>query len=288
MTLDGKNLHNNQNPPNVDQDPTLSVAALPTNYLQHQSIVSPVRTYKQFCDALALVHNEYVREGLMPTHPSGLRFNKYLLHPQTTVMASNVCESPLGTITFIPFTSELQIPAYSQFNSDISKLVPTVGRAGELTLFAVATDKPKSVRDPIRTELMRTAYHYAEYFVDCLAIVTHPSHARLYKRAFSFEAKSDVISYEQAQGAPGQLLILKMEHLRTDRTLPANLLQREILAKPVHPEIYARRFNLQKEQVRELLTLNPEVLHSLTETEKEFFNCVYEGVVRTVLQDLRK
>lgn len=150
--------------------------------------------------AFRLLHDEYVRSGLMDPHPSGLRVTPYHALPTTTTLVAKVDGEVVATLSVVK-DSAFGFPLDKIFDS--GKLRATGARLAEISSLAIAKDW-RANRGAVLWPLLKFLYEYCTHYVgvDYMLIAVAPSHFDFYRAILSFEEMGRVESYGFVKGEP--------------------------------------------------------------------------------------
>lgn len=166
-----------------------------------------------------LLHDAYVRAGLMQPHPSGLRATLYHALPTTSTLLAKVDDQIVGTLSLIR-QSKLGFPLQKIFQIDAIHALG--GNVAEVSALAVAP-RFQARGGMILFPLLKFMYEYATRYFDTrhLVIAVNPKHIGFYESVLFFRRlqKRVVDHYEFVNGAPavGAHLDLKEAEVKLRR-----------------------------------------------------------------------
>lgn len=226
--------------------------------------------------AFSLLHDAYVKEGLMTPHPSGMRVTKYHALPSTSTLIAIQGGLVVGTLSIVR-QNAFGLPLEAIFDLD---QLPPGSRPAEVSSLAIR-DGFRQQRGRILFPLLKFAHQYAvEYFgVTHFLIAVNPKWFTFYEAILLFKKLTNktVASYDFVNGAPavGAYLDLRKalrEYVVTfgknpvERNLcrfffdlpPLNmefpLRKRSVISDPVLSPELVEHFFIRKTQVFESLT----------------------------------
>ena len=170
--------------------------------LSKRFVFKLAQTREELEACFRLLHDEYVRAGLMDPEPSGMRVTLHHALPTTSTLMCRYGERVLGTVSLIR-ENGLGFPMQRIF--DLGEIIRESGSVAEVS--ALAIDKHfHAVKDRIMMPLLKFLYEYAEYRFDTrhLIIATHPQHIGFYENVLCFRRLScpPVDHYDFVKGAP--------------------------------------------------------------------------------------
>lgn len=186
--------------------------------------------------AFRLVHQAYVRAGLIDPHPSRLRATPHQLQPNSDVFIATLREEVISTVSLIA-DGPLGLPMEAIYGEEIAARRARGLRLGEAS--ALADRRRKLSRTlPVFVQLMRLMVQSAHrQGIHCLLAAVHPRHARFYQQILSFQMLADERTYPQMRNHPAVALALDFEQLSRERPPNYEL----FFGRPLPSEQLARR-----------------------------------------------
>ncbi len=156
--------------------------------------------------AFKLVHDAYVRSGLMPRHPKGMRVMKHHLSDQTDVLVVKRNGAVVFTSTLVR-DGEYGLPLEALFAPEVQAMREEGLRVAEVSCLASdITLQDKTQRFELFVDLIGLMFQTARYHqVDRLLLAVHPRHAKVHQRMFGCTLCSDVKEYAAVEGNPAVL-----------------------------------------------------------------------------------
>lgn len=158
-------------------------------------------TQEELEQAFAILHDAYVRDGLMKPHPSGLRVTKFHSLPSTTTLIAVENGTVVGTVSLVRRNS-FGLPLESIFSIDH---LTNGNRVAEVSSLAIKNGMQRQ-RGRLLFPLLKFMYHYStEYFgVSHFVIAVNPKWWDFYQSVLLFTqlTKKPVESYDFVNGAP--------------------------------------------------------------------------------------
>jgi hypothetical protein len=149
-----------------------------------------------------LLHDEYVKAGLMEPDPSGMRVTIYHALPTTSMLMCRYGQQVVGTVSLIR-KSKLGFPMQQAFN--LEEVFQIGGNVAEVSALAVSS-RFHAPRDLVLIPMLKFLYEYAEYRFDTrhLVIAVNPRHIGIYEKVFCFSRlhQHAVSHYDYVGGAP--------------------------------------------------------------------------------------
>ncbi|MEM9588192.1 MAG: long-chain N-acyl amino acid synthase [Planctomycetota bacterium] len=174
------------------------------------------RSQADLSDAFRLIFQSYFQAGLVSQKPSGIRLTPHHLLPTSEVLVARHRGKITSTVSLFG-DGKLGLPMQTMYPQQINQLRDQGIRLAEVGSLA---DERKSQIRFIDTfaQLGRLLAQlaYARGY-DGLVAVTHPKHARLYRRVMGFNQIGDLSDCPYANGNPAVALYLSFhEHRGTD------------------------------------------------------------------------
>ncbi len=171
--------------------------------------------------AFKLIYEAYLRGGLCPPNPFGMRVTPYQLLPSTDIFIGTAREESIGSISLIG-DGRLGLPMESTFSDEVEARRRQGLYVGEVSCLA---DRREDFHRsfPVFIQLCRwmvqTARHRGMHQI--LAVV-HPRHVRFYRRYMNFEVISGERRYATVCGNPGVAMCLDFERIDRDPPISYN------------------------------------------------------------------
>jgi len=183
-----------------------------------------------FEQALRLQHNQYVAQGYMDPHPSGLRLSVHHALPSTYVFVARSGHRVVGTMTLI-VDSALGLPMDEIYSDDLWGLRRERSGLTEFSGLALDPDyKSSGVAILLRLIRMVVLHAIQVLHLSDVCIAINPRHAAFYRKAFYFGDLGGLKSYGKVNGAPAVALRLDLDLLRgfiselaADRTISSEV-----------------------------------------------------------------
>jgi len=156
--------------------------------------------------AFKLVHEAYVRAGLMARHAMGMRVMKHHLLDQTDVLVVKRHGKVVFTSSLVR-EGEFGLPLESLFATEVNSLRQRGLQVAEVSCLASDSAlEDKTQRFELFVEMIGLLFQTARFHgVDRVLLAVHPRHAKVYQRMFGCELCSDVKEYAAVQGNPAVL-----------------------------------------------------------------------------------
>lgn len=149
--------------------------------------------------AFRLIHDMYVRRGIIPANESGWRLSVFHLLPTTTIFIAKSGDEVIGTVSLIE-DSPLGVPMEETHPREILSLRLSGLRFAEVGALAVAPERRgKGVSLMLYNILLRWARQYR--FIRNLAIAVHPRIESFFKVIFLFKRLGQIQSYRKLNDA---------------------------------------------------------------------------------------
>jgi hypothetical protein len=188
-----------------------------------------------FEQALRLQHDQYVAQGYMDPHPSGLRLSVHHALPSTCVFVARSGDRVVGTMTLI-VDSALGLPMDEIYADDLRELRRERSGLTEFSGLALHPDYKRSgVAILLRLIRMVVLYAIEVLHLSDVCIAINPRHAAFYRKAFYFRDLGGLKSYGKVNGAPAVALRLDLDLLR-------GFISELAAGRPVSSEVYSFLF----------------------------------------------
>lgn len=189
-------------------------------------------TLEERLAALRLVHDAYVRTGLIEPNPYGVRATPYHLLPTTTIFVAECeCRRVISTMSLVG-DGELGLPMETVYAPEIDQRRRAGKRMAEVSCLA-ADPAQLGCGMEVFIHLCRlmTVFAISKGY-DELVIAVHPRHAKFYQRMLAFRIFGELREYPSVKDHPAVALYLDLHNMQR---LPAKL-YRFLLASPYRPE----------------------------------------------------
>ncbi len=182
--------------------------------------------------ALRLVHNAYVRAGLIEPNPHSVRVTPYHLLPTTTIFVAECdCGRVISTMSLVG-DGKLGLPLETVYGPEIAKRRREGKRMAEVSCLA-ADPAQVGCGMEVFIHLCRLMTVFAIWRgYDELVIAVHPRHAKFYQRMLAFRVFGELREYPSVKDHPAVALFLDLHNMQR---LPAKL-YRFLLDSPYRPE----------------------------------------------------
>ncbi|MCL2700582.1 MAG: hypothetical protein FWE88_02685 [Phycisphaerae bacterium] len=144
--------------------------------------------------AYALVHDVFVNQGFISSHPSHVRLRTYEALPEMATFVATVDGHVVAVTSVVPDSSDLGLPSDQAFNGELDILRAEGRRLCEITNLAV---NPAYRNTPIFFELTRCCLAHATLTGHTdMFIAISPEHARFFEEVLLFDHVGDEREYE--------------------------------------------------------------------------------------------
>lgn len=196
------------------------------------------RTMEEVLEAWRLVHDSYVRAGLIDPKPKGIHTVPQAMGPQSCVIVGRMEGHAVATMTAI-LDNPAGLPLDTVYKAELDALRASGRHLMELGLFADRRERiSRSL--PAILELMRYAFHFgmANDRTDGV-IGVHPRHAAFYVKYFSFQVAGEPTTYATVKDRPVVLLRLDWQGLLNQESKPEGLMY--FVESPVARRVFDAR-----------------------------------------------
>jgi len=237
--------------------------------------VRPIRCREELEQALALVHDNYVRLGYMAADPSGMRISRYHAHPRTQTFATLVDGHVVATVAMF-HDSPLGLPGDAIFRDNLDALRQDRRHLIEVGMLADRRHALKR-RSAALLEMMRLVFWAArEEGVDDILATVNPRHERFYRRTLAFAPVGDVRDHPAVGGAPAVLLRLELKGLGPERARRPEV--GEMFFTPPQEDTGHPPYRMRREDLRRLFVEQSAVFASLPPANREAVEACYPGL----------
>ena len=166
-------------------------------------------TLEERTQAFRVLHDMYVRRGLIDPTPTGLRFTVFSVLPTTAIFVGMREGKVFSTMSLIE-DSPLGVPMEKLYREEIGRLRLERRRFAEVSALAVGTEsRRKGLALMMDTLMFRWAYFYRG--VDDLVIAVHPKAEDFYRSVLLFEPLGGLRAYATLKDAPAVALKLDLQ-----------------------------------------------------------------------------
>ena len=166
-------------------------------------------TLEERLQSFRVLHDMYVRRGLIDPTPTGLRFTVYSVLPTTAIFAGIRDGKVFSTMSLIE-DSPLGVPMEKLYREEIGRLRLQRRRFAEVSALAVETEsRGKGLALMMYNLMFRWAYFYRG--VDDLVIAVHPKAEDFYRSVLLFDRVGGLRAYETLKDAPAVALRLDLQ-----------------------------------------------------------------------------
>lgn len=160
--------------------------------------------------AFRLTYKSYVEAGLSGPNPHLMRISPHQLLPTTQMFVAILDAEVILTASLIA-DEALGLPLESVYPEEVAQRRRQGIRLAEVSCLA---DRRSQFRTflPVFLSLSRLMVQYARrQQIDQLLVVTHPRHARFYRRMLSFESFGEQRDYPSVRNSPAAPLVLDFD-----------------------------------------------------------------------------
>ncbi len=163
--------------------------------------------------SMRLVHDAYVRLGLIRPNQFGLHVIPYHLLQTTEVLIAARAQDVLATMTIVG-DSEYGLPLESLYQEEVATFRRQGLSVAEVSCLADKRERDDQTASSLFRLMALTAQRSRYAGIDLLLAVVHPRHAKFYERFLGFELFGAEKPYEKVCGAPAVGLVLDLPGLR--------------------------------------------------------------------------
>lgn len=171
--------------------------------LDHNYEVKIATTQEELEESYKILHDVYVKKGLMNPDPSGLRCTLYSALPFTTVIIAKHQGRVVGTVSVIK-DSLIGFPSDKDYKKENDRFRERGFHICEISALAVVPEyRKKKTGSLISLYLMKFLGRYAQDHMKCdmLMATVHPNVFDFYKFMFNFRKNGEVVQYKYVNDA---------------------------------------------------------------------------------------
>ncbi len=165
-------------------------------------VIKLANTKDELSQAFRILHDQYVFEGYMDPHPSGMRVTKYHALPTTAIIVAKIKDEVVGTISLIRETP-LGVPVGSVY--DLSRSKEQHARIGEISSLAIKPEHRGRSGELFFWLIKYTLSYCKDYQkLDAILIGVHPKWHDFYVALIGFMSLKEKVvqKYDFANGNP--------------------------------------------------------------------------------------
>lgn len=209
----------------------------------------PARTIDEVLSAWRLVHDAYVRSGLIEPNPHGVHLTPRAIHPETIVGVGMLEETVSATISgYVDVDAGPGLPLDEVYPELLGRLREEGRVLMEVGLLADRRADLGRSLDATLALMKQAFFHGIHRGATDLVIGVHPHHVRFYERLFAFEVFGEESTCPMVNDAPVVGLRLDLAPKLMLEPLPRGL--RYFVDCPVEREEFAGRFVPTPEAIR--------------------------------------
>lgn len=174
-------------------------------------VVKIADSVPEFIEASRLVHDSYVKRGIMEMHPAGLRATPHGILPTTLVLVAKLDNEVVGTISIF-CDSPLGLPLESIYRAEVAQQRTVGGRLIEFGALAVRSGYRGAGVMPLVVKLAITIAREV-IGADVMVCAMHPAAAPHYQSALLMEQFGAERSYPGLN--PSATAVGLVMHLKT-------------------------------------------------------------------------
>ena len=166
-------------------------------------------TLEERLQSFRVLHDMYVRRGLIDPTPTGLRFTVFSVLPTTAIFVGIRDGTVVSTMSLIE-DSPLGVPMEKLYREEIGRRRLERRRFAEVSALAVQTEaRGKGLALMMYNLMFRWAFFHRS--VDELVIAVHPKAEGFYRDVLLFDRFGDLRAYESLKDAPAVALKLDLQ-----------------------------------------------------------------------------
>lgn len=170
-------------------------------------------TRGQLHAAMRLVHDNYVRQGLIKPNKYGMRVIPQHAFPTTEVLVAARMEEVIATMSIVG-DSRHGLPLESLYPDEVEAFRERGFCVAEVGCLADRYDEAEGKAGSLFRLMALVAQRSKRNGIDVLLVVCHPRHAKFYERFLGFEQFGEEKPYEKVSGNPAVALSLDLHGLR--------------------------------------------------------------------------
>ena len=231
-----------------------------------------------------LVYQEYIRQGYIDGHPSGMRFFLHNILPETTTFVAMLEDDVVATATII-LDSPLGLPMDDLYKEEVDELRAEGKKVCEISMLAHSYDlfgEEVSVMLSAKKMflvfyLFKHLFNYVKDIIklDYICIAVNPKHATMYNYLY-FEDMGELKDYDKVNGAPamGKCLDVHSVEQKSKDGTSSNIFKMFFTEKS-QPEIFLNKFKFNMEDILYFFNLQTDILKGFSEEKLRYIQECY-------------
>ena len=206
--------------------------------------------------AFRLIYESYLRAGLCEKNDFGLRISKYQLFPNSEIFVSKINNEVVATVSLV-MDGPAGLPMDSVYPVPLQNARSQGLKLGEITCLADRRQQHVRIIDNLcaLTSLM-TQFAFKQG-LDGFVLVSHPKHARFYKRFMAFESIGKIKKYKEVCDKLAEPLWLQFRNVRKATPEAFNrIFGEEIPSSELNPTTMSMSERECFEQIRSIIENN--------------------------------
>ncbi len=211
-------------------------------------------TIRERAQAFNLVHQCYVRSGLILGNSFQLHVTPYQMLPESTIFICSLGTRAVGTVTLIG-DGPSGLPMEEIYHDEVQLRRDNGLSVGEISSLAFAK-LPRRLFLSTFIQLTRLMSQFARHQqMNQLLIAAHPRHVRFYARSMGFQIMGEEKTYPRVRNKPALAAMLDFQQIDRDRPwcwdayfgspIPAVQLQRKPMTE-AERNYYSRLLQIDK------------------------------------------
>ena len=180
---------------------------------EDSTVYKVAATRRELHAAMRLVHDNYVRLGLIKPKKYGMHVAPQHALPTTEVLVAARRGEVIGTVSIIG-DSGYGLPLESIYADEVEAFRQAGLCLAEVGCLADKQDQVEGMAGALFRLMALVAQRSRRHGVDVLLVVCHPRHAKFYERFLGFQQFGEEKPYEKVCGAPAVALALDLHGLR--------------------------------------------------------------------------
>lgn len=231
-----------------------------------------------------LVYQEYIRQGYIDGHPSGMRFFLHNVLPETTTFVALLDDNVVATATIIP-DSPLGLPMDDLYKEEVDELRAKGKKVCEISMLAHSHDLfGEEVSVMLNAKKMFLVFYLFKHLfnyvkdvikLDNICIAVNPKHAAMYNYLY-FEDMGALKHYDKVNGAPalGKCLDVNSVEQKSKEGTSMSIFKMFFTEKSPSA-IFLNKFKFKAEDILYFFNLQTEVLKGFSEEKLRYVQECY-------------
>ena len=231
-----------------------------------------------------LVYQEYIRQGYIDGHPSGMRFFLHNILPETTTFVAMLDDTVVATATIVP-DSPIGLPMDDLYKDEVDELRAKGKTVCEISMLAHSHDLfGEEVSVMLNAKKMFLIFYLFKHLfnyvkevmkTDYICIAVNPKHATMYNYLY-FEDLGELKYYDKVNGAPAMGKFLDVNSVeKKSQEGTSSSLYKMFFTEKSHPSKFIKKFKFQVEDILYFFNLKTDIFKGFSEEKLRYVQECY-------------